>query len=130
MLWVCLECGAFYSEGADSCPQCGSQERQDKPSWDEARKENEMPKITVAGGASNAGDKPSEGQPEEISASGVDETTNEAQEEVQEGPEALDDTYELMTVAELKDELSERDLPQSGNKSDLINRLREDDRQQ
>jgi hypothetical protein len=35
--------------------------------------------------------------------------------------------YEEMTVEELKDELSARDLPVSGNKAELVERLEEND---
>ena len=38
-----------------------------------------------------------------------------------------DETYESMTVAELKEELAARDLHTSGNKEELITRLEEDD---
>jgi MoxR-like ATPase len=38
-------------------------------------------------------------------------------------------TYQDSTVAELKDELAERDLPRSGKKEDLVARLEEDDQQ-
>ena len=38
-----------------------------------------------------------------------------------------DDTYESMTVAELKEELAVRDLHTSGSKVELITRLEEDD---
>lgn len=37
------------------------------------------------------------------------------------------DPYESATVPELKDMLAERDLPVSGNKAELVGRLREDD---
>jgi hypothetical protein len=36
-------------------------------------------------------------------------------------------SYSESTVAELKDELAERDLPKSGKKEDLVARLEEDD---
>jgi hypothetical protein len=35
--------------------------------------------------------------------------------------------YESQTVAELKDELAERDLPKTGKKEDLVARLEESD---
>jgi hypothetical protein len=38
-----------------------------------------------------------------------------------------EDTYEDMNVPELKDVLKRRDLPVSGTKQELIDRLREDD---
>jgi SAP domain len=39
-------------------------------------------------------------------------------------------SYQDSTVAELKDELADRDLPKSGNKDDLVARLEESDQTQ
>jgi hypothetical protein len=47
-VWVCKGCTAAYSVGAPRCPQCGSTEYADE-------EEQNMPKITVAGGPSIAG---------------------------------------------------------------------------
>jgi len=47
-LWICRDCTAAYSVDAPACPQCGSADRVDE-------KEQNMPKITVAGGPSVAG---------------------------------------------------------------------------
>ncbi len=41
------------------------------------------------------------------------------------GKVASDDPLEAMTVDELKEELADRDLPVSGNKAELIERLNE-----
>lgn len=47
-LWVCKGCTAAYSVGAPCCPQCGGTDYADE-------EEQNMPKITVAGGPSIAG---------------------------------------------------------------------------
>lgn len=44
MLWVCAECSSAYSVGAPRCPHCSSTERRD----------GDVPKISQAGGATNA----------------------------------------------------------------------------
>ncbi len=41
--------------------------------------------------------------------------------------QGADDEYDNMTNAELEDELVRRDLPKSGNKAEMIARLRESD---
>ncbi|MEE4546466.1 hypothetical protein V2S66_31440 [Streptomyces sp. V4-01] len=46
--WICRDCTATYSVGAPQCPQCGSTDRIEE-------EEQNMPKITVAGGPSIAG---------------------------------------------------------------------------
>ncbi|MFB6937581.1 SAP domain-containing protein [Streptomyces chartreusis] len=81
------------------------------------------PKITVHGGASNAGAEP---EP-------VDETDEAAGEDVStEDSTPVSDTppgpgYEDWTVDQLKEELAKRDLPRSGKRDDLVQRLRDDD---
>jgi ribosomal protein L40E len=47
-VWICRDCTAAYSVGAPQCPQCGSTDRIEE-------EEQNMPKITVAGGPSIAG---------------------------------------------------------------------------
>jgi hypothetical protein len=47
-VWVCRDCTAAYSVGAPKCPQCGSTDYI-------GEEEQNMPKITVAGGPSIAG---------------------------------------------------------------------------
>jgi ribosomal protein L40E len=47
-LWICRGCTAAYSVGAPRCPQCSSTDRIEE-------KEQNVPKITVAGGPSDAG---------------------------------------------------------------------------
>lgn len=47
MLWECLECSTRYALDLQACPHCGSDHR-----------EEDMPKITRHGGASDARDIP------------------------------------------------------------------------
>lgn len=47
-LWICRGCTAAYSVGAPACPQCGSTDHTEEG-------QDDMPKITVAGGPSIAG---------------------------------------------------------------------------
>lgn len=61
---------------------------------------------------------------------------NVSDEEIREGvrrqPESVedaDDDYEEWTVAELREELGNRDLGAQGNKAELVNRLRMNDRE-
>lgn len=43
------------------------------------------------------------------------------------GDDSVDDDYDKWTNEELREELNKRELPQNGNKAELIARLREDD---
>ena len=56
-LWVCAGCTTAYSVGAPRCPHCSSTERSD----------NDVPKISVTLGATNAG-LPVEPEPEPAEA--------------------------------------------------------------
>lgn len=49
-MWVCTSCTAAYSIGAPRCPQCGDTGY--VPAWEE----DQVAKITVHGGPSNAPD--------------------------------------------------------------------------
>jgi hypothetical protein len=51
-VWECAECTAKYSVGAPKCPQCGSTVRVNENT--QPPEEDEMAKITVHGGPSNA----------------------------------------------------------------------------
>ncbi|MDX2702152.1 SAP domain-containing protein [Streptomyces sp. PA03-6a] len=76
--------------------------------------EQEMAKVTLHGGPSNdaANAEASEHAPAEAS------------------PEApAESGYEDWTVEQLKDQLTERGLPKSGKRDDLVQRLRDDDAQ-
>nr|PPQ57143.1 hypothetical protein C5F59_10950 [Streptomyces sp. QL37] len=68
-LWVCRGCTAAYSVGAPRCPQCSSTD------WREEG-EDDMPKITVHGGATNA-DAPEPEGGEDVSAGSSSETSSE-----------------------------------------------------
>lgn len=71
--WECGECTTAYAPGAPRCPQCGATDpiREEE----QLRRENEeMAKITVAGGASDA--VTGEGIPEPVEAAAV---TDEAE---------------------------------------------------
>lgn len=47
-LWKCADCTTLYAVGAPRCPQCGNTVRVEEGS------EDDMAKVTVHGGASNA----------------------------------------------------------------------------
>lgn len=67
-LWVCRGCTAAYSVGAPRCPQCGSTERREEG--------EDMAKVTVHGGATNA-DAPEPEGGEDVSAGSSSETPSE-----------------------------------------------------
>lgn len=85
--------------------------------------EDMTPKITVHGGASNAGAEP-EPVNETDEAAGEDVSTEDSS--PASGTSAEQD-YEDWTVDQLKEELAKRDLPRSGKRDDLVQRLRDDD---
>ncbi len=88
-----------------------------------------MPKITVHGGPSIAGasvvggswseEGTPDGWPEPAQA---DEGSQEAPPEASPEPD-----YDGLTVEELKELLAGRDLPKSGKRDELVQRLRDDD---
>jgi len=67
VLWLCSACTAGYAVGLAACPQCGS--------TDHVEEGQDMPKITVHGGPTNAAD-PDTMPPadEQETALAVDET--------------------------------------------------------
>lgn len=171
MLWICNSCTAAYSPGAPRCPQCGS--------TDYLEQGEEMAKITVHGGPSNAAAGPvitggewssgtvdgtpvvdgydpnnltlpdGPGDPYTLGSDGTryfepktledggesvtasvavtppGETTDDAIAADVEETEPVD--YDACTVEQLKEFLTERSLPVSGKKPELIARLVEDD---
>jgi len=50
--WTCAECTATYSVGAPKCPECGSVIRVNDTT--QKQEDDDMAKITVHGGPSNA----------------------------------------------------------------------------
>lgn len=96
--WECRGCTAAYSVGAPRCPQCGTN--------DPIKEDEQMAKITVHGGASDAS---------------LEETTTAPAEQHPDGG------YDTWTVEQLKAELGERDLSKTGNKDELIARLEDHD---
>jgi SAP domain len=56
-----------------------------------------------------------------------DEDEEESDEEETEGEEEASDNYDQMSVAELKAELKERELPTNGARAIIVQRLRKDD---
>lgn len=58
---------------------------------------------------------------------GEDKTTTESQASDAPAGDEPDDDYDEWTAEELRKELAKRELSQSGNKAELIARLREDD---
>lgn len=109
--WVCRGCTAVYSVGAPRCPQCGA--------TDPIKEHEQMAKITVHGGPSDANAEPGPTDTQTLEV-----TPEEATEE----GELLDVVdYNAFTVEELKAELKERKLAVSGSKDELVVRLAEND---
>jgi hypothetical protein len=130
--WECRGCTAAYAPDAPRCPQCGVNDPIKEA--EQLQRENEMAKVSVHHGASNA--FTGEGMPEPVNAEadehrvgGEVETTDV---EDQEGDGDARAFYEAQTVEDLKAELRSRpgDLSTSGNKSELVDRLLEDDARQ
>ena len=65
--WFCGQCTTEYSVGAPCCPHC--QATDPVREEEQLRRENEMAKITVHGGPSNA--DTGEGMPEPVEAAAV-----------------------------------------------------------
>ena len=84
-----------------------------------ASEDEDMPKITLHGGASNAAAEP---EPETVAPE--DESSPEPAAEP-ETPSAPD--YDDWTVEALKEQLADRNLPKSGKRDELVQRLRDDD---
>ncbi len=123
--WECRSCTAAYAPGAPGCPQCGTNDPIDEA--EQLRRENEMPKITVHSGPSNADAEP--GQPgyiEPTDGEQAEETGAEQATDGDVGSEVVD--YNDFHVEDLKSELSGRGLPVSGKKDELVARLTEDDK--
>ncbi|MFG2269132.1 SAP domain-containing protein [Streptomyces chartreusis] len=123
-LRVCLDCSTAFAVGVRLCPHCGSERNAEQGTAAAMgihagvpveTEEDTMPKITRHGGASFPPDE--ETAAAEVDGAGAAE------------PETTDVTpgYEDMTVEQLKEQLAARDLPKSGKRDELVQRLRDDD---
>ncbi|MEU5596822.1 hypothetical protein [Streptomyces sp. NPDC020298] len=74
-LWECAECTALYSVGAPKCPQCGSTVRVNETT--QKPEEDEMAKVTVHGGASDAYADEQQEAGEDVSAGSSSSTSSE-----------------------------------------------------
>lgn len=83
-----------------------------------------MPKITKAGGASNAA---AEAEFAEARVDVQEPILAQPQERPGEDIDVVDNDYSGWTGAQLTDELEKRDLPKSGTKAEQQKRLEEDD---
>lgn len=68
--WVCTECTTTYSVGAPRCPHCGSTEHAEEGAED-------MAKIRVHGGVSDANAEPEPKAGEDVSVGSSSETSSE-----------------------------------------------------
>lgn len=144
-LLVCNDCGCEFAIGVRMCPQCTSENAHEKG--------DEMaPKSTVHGGPSNAdeeaaewdGSKPSTSSEKEPTTGESSSPSDPLPAPTTENPSSPDltesssagttdgagtaaDPYDTWRKEDLGDELADRGLPVSGNKPELIARLREDD---
>lgn len=111
-----------------ACTSCGSQV---PVAW--PPKEDDMPKITLHGGPTNAhGEDVSPtsavSQPQVVAEDDLGLQTSDEPAKVEapaDEPETVD--YDGMTLAELREAAGDRDLPTYGTKAQLIERLREAD---
>jgi hypothetical protein len=111
---VCAHCTTHFAVGAEHCPQCGNADYY---------LEGSMAKITVHGGPSDK----TLPQPE---AAEAPETTEPVVEAGVEAESAEPLPYEEWSLADLQAECVGRGLTKSGNKADLVLRLKEDDAQE
>lgn len=125
-LRVCLDCSTAFAVGVRLCPHCGSERNAEQGTAAAMgihagvpveTEEDTMPKITRHGGASFPPD-------EETAAAEVDGGGEPAPETTE---AASAPGYEDMTVEQLKEQLAARDLPKSGKRDELVQRLRDDD---
>jgi hypothetical protein len=123
--WACRGCTAVYSVDASRCPQCGADDHYEEGT-------EEMPKITLHGGPSNAAtdDTTVEGEGVNVETAGgpfkplPDVTDNE---ELANTEKVVKPDYPKWNVEQLRDQLASRDLAKTGNKDELIARLLDDD---
>ena len=110
MLWTCRRCTTRFAVGLPYCPQCTSTD---------IEKEDGVPKTTVHGGPSNAGEA-AESPREAVSpATALSAAEPESEAEAK--------GYAASTVEELREVLRLRKLPISGTKAELVARLEADD---
>ncbi len=127
---VCSGCGTRFAIGFLACPRC----RTVAPLYARHMEGAQVPRITVAGGASNPDALPGEaGYVEQAAAE-----QNAVEIRGEHGPELTDmppgqtvttTDYASMTQAALRDEAKTRGLPVGGSKADLAARLDEHDQQ-
>lgn len=127
-VWICRECTAAYAPDAPDCPHC----RANDPIKETEQLQREleaMPKNSVHMGSSNA--VTGEGMPEPEHSPDAEAEQAPVEQETAEVPDDSSadarELYESETVTALAAELERRGLPKSGTKSELVDRLLEDD---
>ncbi len=111
------------------CGRCLHQMSQQVDTEQEQEAED-VAKVTVHGGPSNANEEPVEVPPDQPGQSVQDDGEQTAGEtDGGEYPVTDDPGYDAWTVDQLKAELADRDLPTTGKKADLQQRLVDDDQQ-
>ena len=105
-----------------ACAGCGFDMPTVRPWPPVAESEDEdMAKIRVHGGVSDANAEPEPEEGEDVSASTSSSTSSEPE------PSTPEQGYEDWTVEQLKEQLGERGLAKTGKRDDLVARLVEDD---
>ncbi|MEV7389621.1 SAP domain-containing protein [Streptomyces sp. NPDC091215] len=119
MLETCPDCTARFAVGLLRCPHCQAP----APLFaDRMEEDDTVPRITVAGGPSNADALP--GEPGYIEPAEPAEDPTDAP-AVDKEPEPV--AYQDRPAADLKAELRQRGLPTGGSKTELVQRLTEAD---
>lgn len=117
---VCTRCQTRFALGLLQCPRC----KQVSPQYAaNVKEEEQVPRITVAGGPSNA-----DAVPGEVGYAGP-----EPVELPDDGPVAAapaDTGWQSMTLAQLREAAKARGLSGSGAKADVVARLAEHDNSQ
>ena len=111
---VCAHCTAKFAIGVPHCPQCGNADYYE---------EGSMAKISRHGGATHVGTVVAAVVAAAAEAAAAEVEDREAGTEPEDEPTEPDGPYGFMLRAQLQKECTDRGLPTSGSKAELVARL-------